>query len=142
MFTREESKKIREAFWIEFGKTYKRKWILYNTKIKEIQLKFTFDTNVAQVSLDVTANDELIRAYYYERLLALKNIILSEYLPDAIFEENYVLAEGKVVSRIYVELQKVNIHSNKDWENVMIFLEDRMNSFEMFFLEYKDYVDQ
>ncbi len=142
MYTREESKKIREAFWIDFGKTYKRKWILYNTKIKEIQLKFTFDNQIAQVSIDVSANDELIRAYYFERLIALKNILISEYIPDAIFVENYELAEGKTVSRIYVELQNVNIHNQKDWENVMIFLEDRMNSLELFFLEYKDYLDQ
>lgn len=141
MFSREESKKIREAFWIEFGKTYKHKWILYNTKIKEIQLKFTYDNNVAQVSLDVTSNDELIRAYYFEKLVALKTILLSEYLPDAIFAENYQLAEGKVVSRIFVALQNVNIHNKKDWKNVMIFLENRMSSLEMFFLEYKDYLD-
>jgi len=142
MFSREESKKMREAFWIEFGKTYRTKWILYNTKIKEIQLKFTFDNHIAQVSLDITANDELIRAYYFERLEALKNILLTEYLPDAIFEEDYALAEGKTVSRIYVEVQNVNIYNQKDRENVMDFLVDRMNSLEMFFLEYKDYLDQ
>lgn len=142
MFSREESKRVREAFWIAFGKTYKRKWILYNTKIKDLQLKFTFNNKVAQVSLDVTANEELIRAYYFERIAALKSILISEHLPDAIFDDIYILEEGKIVSRIYVELQGVNIHNHKDWENVMLFFEDRMNSLELFFLEYKDYIDQ
>lgn len=141
MFSKEDSKKIREEFWINFGKQYPRKWLLYNTKIKFVQLKFTFTNNVAQVSLDLTSNDEIMRAYYYEKLESLKNILLKEYLPDIIFEENYHLPEGKIVSRIYVELPLVNIHNKKDWQPVQEFFNDRMNLLEFFFLEYKDFID-
>ena len=34
MFNREESAKIRQEFWTSFGKSFPRKWLLYNTKIK------------------------------------------------------------------------------------------------------------
>ena len=140
MFSREESKKVREEFWTSFGREYPRKWILYNTRIKEVQLKFTFTNDVAQVSLDVTSGDEIMRAYYWEKIESLKNILLSEYLPDAIFEEVYLLPEGKLVSRVYTELKNVNIHRQKDWPLVMQYLEDRMSSLELFFLEYSDYI--
>ena len=106
-----------------------------------MQLKFTFTNDVAQVSLDLTSGDEIIRAYYYDKLLSLKNILTREYLPDIIYEEDYLLPEGKIISRVYVELKKVNIHNKKDWPLVMDFLEDRMNSLELFFLEYKDFID-
>jgi hypothetical protein len=140
MFSREESKKIREEFWINFGKEYPRKWLLYNTKVKGLQLKFTFTNDVAQVSLDVVADDEIIRAYYFEKLVALKNNLKDEFLPQIIFEENYLLPEGKTVSRIYVEMKDVNIHNKKHWSHVGEFLSKNMSLLEAFFLEYKDYL--
>lgn len=141
MFSKEASKKIRQEFWTSFGKEYPRKWMLYNTRIKDVQLKFTFTNEVAQVSLDITSGDEIIRAYYYDKLLSLRNILTTEYLPDIIYEEEFYLPEEKIVSRVYVELGKVNIHNKKDWPLVMEFLEDRMSSLEIFFLEYKDFIE-
>lgn len=141
MFSKEEAKQVREEFWTRFGKEYPRKWTLYDTKIKEIQLKFSFTAEVAQVSLDISSQDEIIRAYYYDKMLSLKNILTTEYLPDAIYEEFYQLPEGKIVSRIYVELKKVNIYRKSDWIPVQEFLSDRMSILELFFLEYRDVID-
>lgn len=140
MFNKEESKKIRQEFWTSFGKQYPRKWVLYNTRIKDVQLKFDFTNEKAQVSLDLTSNDEIMRAYYFKKLESLKAILVSEYLPDAVYEESLVLPEGKEISRIYIELKQVNIHSRKDWPLVMMFLEDRMDALEKFFLEYADFI--
>lgn len=141
MFSKEEAKRLREEFWTHFGKEYPRKWILYDTKIKEIQLKFTFTPEVAQVSLDISSSDELIREYYWDKMLSLKNILLNEYLPDAIFDENYFLPEGKIVSRVYIEIKKVNIYRKNDWLQVQEFLYGRMELLEIFFLEYRDIID-
>lgn len=141
MFSREEAKKLREEFWINFGKNYPRKWVLYDTRIKEVQLKFSFDSNVAQVSLDVSSTDDVIRAYYYEKMCSLKNILLTEYLPNAIFEEQYDLPEGKEISRIYTKLEGVNIYRKTDWPGVQEFLNEQMQLLESFFLEYKDIID-
>lgn len=140
MFSKEESKRIRQEFWTSFGKEYPHKWLLYNTKIKEIQLKFTFNRKFAQVSLDVIAPDELIRAYYFEKITSLKNILKSEYLPKAIFEENYQLPEGKKISRVYEQLDGVSIHNKKDWPKVQAFLANKMGPLEEFFLEFRDYI--
>ena len=141
MFSKEEAKKVREEFWINFGKKFQRKWLLYDTKIKKIQLKFTFDSEVAQVSLDIVSGDNVIRAYYYEKMCSIKNILLTEYLPEAIYEEHYQLPEGKVISRIYTELQGVNVYRKSDWPRVEEFLFDQMQLLEIFFLEYKDIID-
>ena len=86
MFSKEESRQIREEFWISFGKSFPRKWILYNTKIKSFSFKFYFDTKKAFVSLDVE-DDLENRIKYWEKLMALKSILIDDYLPDAIFEE-------------------------------------------------------
>lgn len=142
MYSREESKKLRQAFWTSFGREYPRKWILYNTQIKEIQLKFTFTTRLAQVSLDVSAGDELIEEFYWEKLVALKHLLITEYLPAATFERNYELPEGKTVGRIFVELNGVNIHRKTDWPIVQDFLYEKMDDFEIFFLEFQDYLKE
>jgi len=142
MYSREESKLLRKEFWILFGETYPRKWLLYNTKIKDVTLKFTFDTQKAQVSIDIEPKDVVFRTYYYERLLKLKNILISEYLNDIIYEENYLLDNGKEISRLYVELKGVNIHNKKCWDQTMIFLNDHMSLLESFFIEYKDFIKE
>lgn len=122
MFSQEESKKIRQEFWTSFGKEFPHKWLLYNTKMKEIQLKFTFNRKIAQVSLDIVDNDEMIRAYYFEKLQSLEKVLKAEYLPEVIFEEYYELPEEKMISRVYVQMENVSIHNQKDWPEVKQFL--------------------
>ncbi len=141
MFSKEESKKIRQEFWIDFGKEYPRKWLLYNTKIKDVTLKFTFTTKKAQVSIDIELYDEFIKAYYYEKFVSLKGIITSKYLPDIIYDEYYKLDNGKIISRLYIELQEVSIHNKNTWEETKEFLYQKMLKLEAFFLEYKDFID-
>lgn len=140
MFSREESKKIRQQFWTSFGKEYPRKWLLYNTKIKEFQLKFTFDRKSAMVSLDVFDNDVMIRDYYYEKLISLKQVLSTEYLPEIIFEESYTLPEGKTIARVYTEMTDVNIHNQNDWPIVKDFLAKKMDKLEEFFEDFADYL--
>lgn len=141
MFSQEESKKIRQEFWTSFGKEYPHKWLLYNTRIKEIELKFTFEDGFALVSLDIISKDEIIRAYYYEKLESLKTVLKESYLPEVIFVENYRLPEGKTISRIYVEKTNVKIHSQKDWPEVKSFFASKMLQLEEFFTEFKDFIE-
>lgn len=141
MFSKEESRKLREDFWISYGKSFPRKWILYDTKIKGFSFKFHFDTKTALVSLDLE-DDLENRINYWEKLQSLKSILKDEFLPDAIFEEEYILDNGKEISRIYVTLdQKVSIHNKNTWRDVMEFFNKKMSLFEAFFEEYKDFLE-
>ncbi len=138
MFSKEESKKLREEFWIAFGKSFPRKWILYDTKIKDFSFKFYFDTKKALVALDVEPQELEKRIELWEKLVSLKSILLREYLADAIFEDYFVLDNQKEISRIYVEKNKVSIHNKNTWQETMEFLKENMIQFEAFFVEYED----
>ena len=141
MFSKEESRQLRELFWISFGKSFPNKWILYNTKIKGLAFKFYFDTKKAFVSLDIEDDLEQ-RIVCWEKLLALKSILTSDFLPEAIYEESFHLDNGKEISRIYVPLeQKVSIHNKNTWQETMYFFNEKMTLFESFFNEYKDFID-
>ena len=131
---------MRQEFWTSFGKSFPRKWILYDTKIKGFSFKFHFDTKSALVALDLE-DDLENRINSWEKLVVLKGILKSDYLPNAIFEEEYYLENGKEISRIYLPLeQKVSIHNKNTWRIVMVFFNENMSLFEAFFEEYRDLI--
>ncbi len=90
------------------------------------------------VSLDLDHHDLEKRIELWEKLLSLKSILIEEYLPNAIFNDSYVLENQKEISRIYVILEGVSIHNKDSWQETMIFLNEHMLQFEAFFAEYND----
>jgi len=140
MFSKEESKKLRQDFWIAFGKSYPHKWMLYDTKIKGLSLKFHFDLRMAQVSMDIETSDLEQRIRLWEKLVSLKAILVDEYLPEIQFEDSFLLENHKEISRIYVKKESVSIHNKNSWQETMRFLEAKMNLLESFFQEYKEII--
>lgn len=141
MFSKEESRLLRQEFWTSFGKSFPRKWILYDTKLKGFSFKFHFDTKSALVALDLE-DDLEYRINFWEKLVSLKSILTDEFLPEAIYEEVYILENGKEISRIYVLFdQKVSIHNKNNWRDVMVFFNEKMDLFEVFFNEYKEVIE-
>ncbi|MBT8314225.1 MAG: DUF4268 domain-containing protein [Maribacter sp.] len=137
MFSREDSKRLRQEFWTSFGKSYPRKWILYDTKTKGLSLKFHFNIKKAMVSLDIELPDLEERIDLWEKLSSLKYIVIEEYLPDAIFEDSYVLENEKEISRLYVEKTNVSVHNKNTWQEAMSFLNTNMKKLETFYIEYR-----
>ncbi|MCK8479879.1 DUF4268 domain-containing protein [Psychroserpens algicola] len=141
MFSKEESRILRQEFWTSFGKSFPRKWILYDTKIKGFSFKFHFDTKKALVALDLE-DDLENRINYWEKLKSLETLLRDEYLPDVIYEEEYYLDNGKELSRVYVPLDhKVSIHNKQTWQEVMVFFNTTMGKFEDFFETYRDILE-
>lgn len=140
MYSKEESQRIKREFWIQFAETYPRKWMLYDTKIKDFSFKFYVDNKKAQVLLDIEPKDDEKRKIYYEKVESLKAILLEDYLPDAIFERHFYLESGKEISRIWVELPNVSVNNRNTWEKIFDFFNEKMTSFEIFFYENQDYI--
>jgi hypothetical protein len=141
MYSKEEAKNVRQQFWTMFGKRYDRKWLLYDTKLKDINLKFSFEDRRALVSIDVNHDDAIFRAYYYEKLISLENIMKEEVSDELVFEENYILESGKTISRVFVMYEGVKIQKQTDWPEVYQFFYTYMDRLESFFREYKDFID-
>ena len=140
MYSKEESLKIKKEFWVQFAEVYPRKWILYDTKIKDVTFKFYVDNKKAQVLLDIEPKDENKRIIYYEKVESLKNILLEDYLEDAIFERHFYLENGKEISRIWVEKTGISINNKNTWNAVFDFFNEKMDAFERFFYENEDYI--
>ena len=140
MFSKEESKKIRQEFWIFFGKRFPKKWLLYNTGIKDVVLKFSFDTKKALVSFDSCSPDPILRTYYFEKFESLKLLLKEEVSSNLIFDGNYELESGKIVSRVYLQKDNVSIHNKQSWPEVFEFFNNNMTAMQDFFLEYEEII--
>jgi len=140
MYSKKEALFIKKEFWVAFASVYPRKWLLYDTKIKDVAFKFYVDNKKAQVMFEIEPKDEELRKIYFEKIESLKTILLEEYLPEAIFERNFYLESGKVVSRIWVEKLGVSLNNKNTWGEIFKFFSETMTQFEYFFYEYEDYI--
>ncbi|GGF10973.1 DUF4268 domain-containing protein [Flavobacterium limi] len=140
MYSREESQKLKREFWVAFAGKYPRKWVLYDTKIKDFSFKFYVDNKKAQVLIDIEHRSDEKRNAYFEKLEALKNILEEEFVKDLVFEKNYTLESGKTISRIWVEKLGVGFSNRNNWDTIFDFFFEKMNALEMFYLEYDEFI--
>jgi len=140
MYSKEESLRIKKEFWVQFAEVHPRKWLLYDTKIKDLTFKFYIDNKKAQVLLDIEPKEDDKRIIYFEKIESLKTILIEEFLPEAIIERNYYLDTGKVISRIWVEKSNVSLNNKSNWNDIFDFFAETMDKFERFFYEYQDYI--
>lgn len=140
MYSKEEAQKIKKEFWITFAEKYPRKWLLYNTKIKDVSFKFNADNKKASVSLDIEPKNTELQKIYFEKIESLKTILIEEYIKDIIFQKNFQLESGKIISRVWVELDQISINNKTTWPTIFSFFTKNMEQFELFFYEYEDYI--
>ena len=57
MYSKEEAAKLRQEFWISFGKSFPYKWTLYKTGVKNLSFRFYFDTKKAMVCIDIEGSE-------------------------------------------------------------------------------------
>lgn len=143
MFSKEEAARLRKEFWTSYGKSFPRKWLLYNTKIKGFSFKFYADNKTAMVMLDIEPLSETKRELLYEQVAALKKVFLESYISEAIFDQHHYLDSGKLISRIYVRLEeKFSIYNKNTWGVAFDFFNKNMQQFELWFYEFEDFIKQ
>lgn len=140
MYSKAETQRLKQEFWIVFAEKYPRKWVLYDTKIKDFSFKFFVDNKKAQVSIDIEHRSNEKRILYFEKLESLKNILEEEFIKDVVFEKNFVLENGKTISRIWVEKLGIGFSNKNNWDAIFDFFYEKMNAFELFYFEYDNYI--
>ena len=139
MFTKEEAQQIRKEFWIAFGKSFPRKWILHDTKIKDFSFKFYADHKKAEVSVNLEMKDELFRDAYFNKWWSLESLLEDE-LGIVQKDELYTLENGKIISRFWVTKENVSILNKNTWREIFEFFIEKMEGFERIYLEYEDFI--
>ena len=142
MFNKEESAALRQEFWTSFGKSFPRRWLLYNTKIKGVSFKFVANRKNAMICLDIEHSDEIANEILYDQIISLKTILIQDYLPEVIFDSSFELENGKIIRRIYINnTVKFSIYNKNTWRDCYEFYVRIMPKFESFFYEYEDVIN-
>jgi hypothetical protein len=140
MYSKEEAQKLKREFWVAFAEEYPRKWVLYDTKIKDFSFKFYVDNKKAQVIIDIEHRNDDTRNIYFEKLESLKTILEDDFIKDLVFEKNFTLENGKTISRVWCEKLDVSVSNRKYWNEIFDFFNEKMHATEMFYLEYGEYI--
>jgi len=149
MFSKEEAKKLREEFWDQFKhmsavKRARKKmpgnWMLDHTGIKALNLRFHVDREVAQVGIDLETRNMDKKIELYEKLESLKKLLEEAMESPMIWELEYIRENGKSVSRIYLQMEGVDIYKRDTWAGAHKFMYAYMMKLEEFFQEYRDFL--
>ena len=138
---------MRKDFWTLFGKRCaivpelmgkKKKWLLYDTKISGLDLKFEVDRDAAIVMIELNHRNEDKRLELYEKLQNYKAILEDGFAGGLLWDFVYVRENGEEVCRIYCEQKGFDIHRQNQWPYIFNFLIDNMLKLETNFMEIRD----
>lgn len=147
MWSKEEVKELRVAFWNGFKrycsrhKIY-RKWVLTGVKIKCTQLKFFADDRKALVLFQIDHKNDLRRYEVYECFQSYRKLMAADCGEDLKWEEDYAGIDSRVVSAIYFELPDVSLYNPSDWETIYAFFAEKMPLLEEAYWEYRDLISE
>jgi hypothetical protein len=97
------------------------------------------DREVAQVGIDLETRNMDKRLELYEKLEAVKKVLEETVGEPMMWELEYIRENGKSVSRIYTEIDGIDIYDRDTWKRAHDFMTDRMMKLELFYREYQDY---
>jgi hypothetical protein len=132
VFSKEEAKQRKIEFWTAFGiymrqhvPLYgtKQKWVNYHTGVKGIFFRMEVDTKSARVSITLEQADAGIRELFFDQWLEMRTYLEAETNAEWQWDPIHYLDDGRCISRIYRELENVNIFEKEDWQRIFAFLE-------------------
>lgn len=151
MFTNDERKQLSCDFWIAFGaycKTLpelgsrKKKFMLYNTKMTGVDLKFDVSKDGVAVVLEINTRTPEVRLNKYEKFKTYKPIFNQICGEDKlIWDPLFVRESGQKVSRIYVKKEGIDSYERADWPQFFEFMAKEMYLLESAYKEVKSAMD-
>ena len=147
MYTKEELKELKRNFWTGFDdycKTHnifdkkQKNWLLYNTKLKNVELKFDANRDGAFVILELNHRNESKRLETFERFELYKTQLEREITIPVIWEPFYIRDSGQNVSRIYCYQPQLDIHRTAHWPQFYAFMAENMRKLQKNFLSIRE----
>lgn len=150
MYSKEELRLLKKEFWEGFG-TYcaelpafagrKSKFLLYNTKMKGVELKFDATRDAAYVILEINHSNADKRFELYEKFETYKVLIEQYFEFGLIWDFAYVRECGTEVCRIYTKKMGVDIHRRQHWPEFYQFMSTEMLNLEKAFKLVKEAIE-
>lgn len=149
MYSKQEAKQLRADFWTEFNtqsaivrlkQKKQRKWMLYKTGIKGVELKFELSQSQMGVLIDIKHNDVYKRLEMYEKFEQVAALLNDSYCGKLTWNDSFVDESGVELCRLQEVKIGVNIHRTEQWPEIMAWLQLHMLSLEVAFDEVRDFL--
>jgi len=146
MYSKEEVKQLKKEFWEGFGvycsqipelKRRKSKFMLYNTKMKGVELKFDATRDGAFVILELNHSNTTFRLEKYEQFEQYKTIMEKQFPNGLIWDFAYIRDCGTEVCRIYTSKTGIDLHRRIQWMEFYQFMSAEMMKLEKSFIKVK-----
>ncbi len=150
MYSKSELKQLKVDFWEGFGsycrfkkafKHRKGKFILYDTKMKGVEMKFDVNREGAFVILEFNASLEEQRKERYKQFETYRYVLDAAFPAGQIWLPLYERESGEIVARIYLHKSGLDFHKKEDWVAIYEFMADNMQQMEDAFEEIKEFID-
>ena len=150
MYSKEQTKLLSREFWIVFARRCeivpelrlkKKKWVLYDTGLRGIDLKFEINRKEALVMIEVNSQEENRRQEIYETIQKYRLMLENGFTLPLTWDRCFVRESGQVVCRIYISLSNVDFHQQMQWPLIYNFFIDNMLILENNLMEIKDGLD-
>lgn len=134
MFSKAEAQALKKEFWVNFGKAFPRKWILYNTKIRDFDLKFFADNKKAEVILELGMKDADVRELFSQLILEHRETLENQLGEEVCIDLQHYTETGKIISKFWVQIEGVSVFNKNTWREMYEFFVAKMEAMESFFL--------
>jgi hypothetical protein len=150
MYSKEELKQLKKEFWEGFGiycshipalKRRKSKFMLYNTKMKGVEMKFDATRKGASVILEINLSNTKQRLEKYEQFVFQTSTMEKQFPQGLIWEPAYIRECGTEVSRIYTEKTDIDLHRRIQWMEFYQFMSTEMLKLEKAFKVVKEVIE-
>jgi len=147
MLSREEQRHANVMFWTGFKDFTKKikssngrriNWLSYPSDVKDVYIRLHADTKGAALFFDIQPKDDGIRSILWEQMNELKKVMESTMGIQGEWNENFTLADGKMISRISWSAIGLNYLENENHAAIYVFLRDVIVAFDLFYQEFKD----
>ncbi|MDH6358324.1 DUF4268 domain-containing protein [Parabacteroides sp. PF5-9] len=151
MYSKEELKNLKTEFWESFAaycevqpylRGRKKIWVLYNTKVKAVELKFDIVRKKTMVMIEVNHRQEDSRLEMVEKLTWYKETLERDLENELIWDICYRRETGQEVARIYILKEGADLHRREDWGELFAFMAQKMYLLERNFLEIAAYLKE
>jgi len=150
MYSKDEAKLLRKEFWIVFARRCeivpelrhkKKKWVLYDTGLNGIDLKFDVSRTEALVMIEINSRQESRRLEIFETLQKYQKFLEEGFAEPLEWDICFVRESGQEVCRIYTSLPNVDFQRQNQWPDIFNFMIDNMMLLENNLMEIKDLLD-
>ncbi len=146
MYSKEEASKLKEQFWIAFGRYMKPvpsaeglfiNWVNYKTGVKHIYFRMDAEQKYASIAIEVANPDAGVRELLFEQFEAFKLILEGALNESWEWQPEAVNTYGKEVARIVCVLPKVSVFNQLAWPEIIAFIKPRIIALDEFWVDVK-----